>query len=251
MKFTPLLILAVLFSTSVNADSFVAPKLSGAIVDEVGLIERGARESLEGELRALYDSGHAQVVILVASSLQDLDIADYGIRIAEAWKIGFKGGEKGKDANRDRGAILIIAPTERKMRIEVGYGLEGEIPDVLAHRILEEVIKPQFKSGRFSEGIIEGAQVLMKLAHGDGSQAFPQRKKASRGGGIPIIVFILIFFLFSFMNNLRGFPHVGHRGRSSGGFGGGGFGGGGSFGGGGGFSGGGGSFGGGGASSSW
>lgn len=247
MKFFPLFIIAALFTAPVQAEIFTAPKLTGAIVDEAGLIERNARENLEQELRTLYDSGHAQVVVLVTNSLQDLDIADYGIRLAEAWKIGFKGGEKGTDTNRDRGAILIVAPTERKMRIEVGYGLEGEVPDVVAHRILEEVIKPRFKSGQFSEGIVEGTQVLVKLARGDGSQAFPPRKKSSRGASPLLIVFILIFIIFSFMRNLRSFPHLGHGGRSRGGFGGGG-----SFGGGGGgFSGGGGSFGGGGSSSSW
>jgi len=251
MKFFPLFILAVLFSAPVNAEVFTAPKLTGAVVDEAGLIDRSARENLEQELRALYDSGHAQVVVLVANSLQDLDIADYGIRLAEAWKIGFKGGEKGKDANRDRGAILIVAPTERKMRIEVGYGLEGEIPDVVSHRILEEVIKPRFKSGKFSEGIVEGTQVLMKLAHGDGSQAFPPRKKGRRGNSPPPLIVLIIVFVIFVLSRLDRFQN---RGFGSGGRfgGGGGFGGGGSFGGGGGgFSGGGGSFGGGGSSSSW
>ncbi|MBC7386819.1 MAG: TPM domain-containing protein [Cryobacterium sp.] len=268
------------------AETFVVPKLTGAVVDEANLITPDAKARLESDLTALSDSGAAQLVILTTPSLQGLDIADYGIRIAEAWKIGFKGGEKGKDSNRDRGVILIIAPTERAMRIEVGYGLEGEIPDVVASRILEEVVKPRFRAGEFSEGIVAGATVLRKLASGDGSQAFPPReRRRSRDQGSPWLILIVICFLVSRLPFFSGIPLAGAAGYflgasmlgggllgavaglliagvlrvlpvgnfiSGGGMGGGGFGGFGGGGGGGGFGdGGGGSFGGGGSSSNW
>lgn len=291
--FAPLLSLALFASATpfAQAADFTAPKLSGAVVDEVGLLDSGDRAQLESQLRTLSDSGAAQVVVLVASSLQGLDIADYGIRLAEAWKIGFKGGEKGKDTNRDRGAIFIIAPQQRAMRIEVGYGLEGEIPDATASRILEEIVKPNFQANRFSKGIVEGTTAISRLAQGDGTQVFPARgarRGRNSGSGELLIVGLIILFVISrskrfyygipasgilgyvvgasFLSSailgtvgavvlyglLRLIPSSALHSTNGGRFGGGGFGGGGFGGsGGGGFGGGGGSFGGGGSSSSW
>lgn len=189
------------FLGTANAEDFVAPKLSGAVVDEVGLLAPAEKSQLEGSLRALSDSGAAQLVVLVTSSLQGLDIADYGIRVAEAWKIGFKGGEKGKDTNRDRGVIFIVAPKEREMRIEVGYGLEGEIPDVTASRILEDIVRPDFQAERYSQGIIAGATAISRLAAGDGSQVFParraRRERSAGGRGDLLFVGLIILFVIS------------------------------------------------------
>jgi uncharacterized protein len=186
-------------SAFAKEEGFRVPRLSSPVVDQAGVLRPQEREALEARLVALSNSGAAQVAVLVASSLQGLPIEDYGIRVAEAWKIGFKGGRDGKDANRDRGAIFIVAPAERAMRIEVGYGLEGEIPDVIASRILETIVKPYFAAGKMSEGISAGTDAIIGLAQGDGSQVFqsvrPEPSETHRlARGVLGLVILCIFF---------------------------------------------------------
>jgi uncharacterized protein len=173
------------------------------------------------------------VVVHTTPSLQELPIEDYSIRIAEAWKVGNK--------NLDNGVILTIAPNEQRVRIEVGYGLEGVIPDAIANRIIEGVILPAFREGDFERGIVAGVSETLKAASGEKVQV-PRRDRpvAERGGGHVSLLWLLLLFLafgsrgFFFLPFLMGGP--GYR---TGGFGRGGFGGGG------------GGFGGGGASGSW
>ncbi len=286
-----LLGLATVFGgVSLAADEFHAPALTGPIVDQVGAISQSQYAALDAELRALSSSGKGQIAVLVASSLQGLPIEDYGIRLAEAWKIGSK-----EKTNQDRGAIFIIAPNERKMRIEVGYGLEGDLPDVTASRILEEIVKPEIRQNRISDGIVAGVRAMIGIAggtvNGDSSPSDSAARPLGRRSAFPsgrVVELILVLFLMGAFRNIFGAIFLGggigafmgssllygggggliaglvafgiskilFSGRGSafgggfGGWGGGGFGGGG-FGGGGGFSGGGGSFGGGGSSSSW
>ncbi len=167
------------------------------------------------------------------------------MEIAEAWKIGHKG--------LDNGVILTVAPNERRVRIEVGYGLEGVLPDVIASRIIREQIAPEFLEGNMDAGVLAGVSAIMKVASGE---ELPIPDAARRSGqrrsrrGLPSWAYLLIlllvfgsrgFFFLPFLMGSRG-SHGRYRGA---GFGGGGFGGGG------GFSGGGGGFGGGGASGGW
>ena len=158
--------------------AFKAPTLTGPVVDEVGVLNQGQLSELTTELRALSESGRAQVAVLITNSLQGLDIADYGIRLAEAWKIGTKSKE-----HLDRGVIFIVAPNDRRMRIEVGYGLEGEIPDATASQILERVVKPRFRENRMSDGISEGTHILVKLARGEGADTALPAASAPRDRG--------------------------------------------------------------------
>ncbi len=261
---------------------FKAPTLTGPVVDQVGVISGKELMSLESDLRALSQSGKAQIAVLVASSLQGLSIEQYGIQLAEAWKIG----SKQKEA-QDRGAIFIIAPNERKMRIEVGYGLEGEMPDATTFRILEEIVKPAIRRNRMSDGIYAGVRAMITIAEGKpGEDAAVRPGRRDRGepadaqifhllpgflillvlgafgkiwrallvGGVAGILFMpamLYGLIAGLIAGLVGFG-LSKALMSAGGGGFGGFGGdwGGS-GGGGGFSGGGGSFGGGGSSSDW
>lgn len=275
--------------SSFGADSFQAPKLAGPVVDEVGILSQEQFSALDRDLRALSDSGKAQVAVLITKSLQDLSIEEFGIRLAEAWKIGSK-----DKATQDRGVIFIVAPNERRMRIEVGYGLEGEIPDATASQILERMVKPSFRENRMSEGIFAGTQILIRLARGEAAD-IPISRRGSRrnlkGEGIGshavLLVFVVVLFFMGIFRQIP-FAFIGGLGvgtlffssiwigvviavllnllsrllmsssflrsvsSQNGVFsGGGGFGRGGFGGGGGGFSGGGGSFGGGGSSSSW
>jgi uncharacterized protein len=190
---------------------------------------------------------HHQITILTVPSLEGDPIEDFSLRVAEAWKLG--------DKKEDNGVLLLVAKEDRKMRIEVGYGLEGDIPDALAGRIIQNVMVPHFRKGDFSGGITAATNLLMDASRGkkveiEGGGA---SSKSSPGGGGRFIVLVLLFLLFSFGSRsglLFGLLALGASGgRHRSGFGGGGFGGGGF--GGGGFSGGGGGFGGGGASGSW
>jgi uncharacterized protein len=207
-------------------------------VDRAGLLSASARSQLEQRLAAYEaESGH-QIVVHTTPSLEGLPIEDYSIRLAEAWKVGHKG--------LDNGVILTVAPSERKVRIEVGYGLEGVIPDAIASRIIRDYILPAFRQEGYERGILSGVEAIFSAARGE---VVPARSRV-RPGQAPqrqsnpaALVWLLVFLLFGF----RGFfflPFIG-GGRNRGGFGGG-FGGGG-----GGFSGGGGGFGGGGASGGW
>ncbi len=188
------------------------------------------------------ETGH-QVVVHTTPSLEGLEIEEYSIRIAEKWKVGQKG--------LDNGVILTVAPQERDVRIEVGYRLEGVIPDAIAFRIIRDHILPEFRAGEFEAGILTGAGAIMQAASGE-VLPVPERSRRERrsGGGLPVWIW-LIFFLFAFGSRgffflpfLAGSALGGRRSAGiGGGFSSGGFGGG--------FSGGGGGFGGGGASGSW
>jgi uncharacterized protein len=189
-----------------------------------------------------------QLVVVTLKSLQGQDIATYGYQLGRAWGIGQK--------KKNNGAVLIVVPSEHKVRIEVGYGLEGELTDAASRIIIENAMLPQFRSGNYDAGVEQGTVEIVRLIGGgkvdlSKEPEAPQPEHQDKGGGIPwvVIAFILVWIIFG--RGLWPLLFLGGSGRRGGGFGGGGFGGGGFGGGGGGFGGGGGSFGGGGASGSW
>ena len=177
-------------------------------------------------------------------SLQGYPIEDYGYQLGRAWGIGQKG--------KNNGALIIVVPTEHKVRIEVGYGLEGVLTDAQSDVIIEEVMKPAFKQGNYDAGVYNGTLAVLHAIGGANLNASPEpvpaQEQQHQGSHFPFfLVIILIWIVFG--RFLWPLFFLGGMGGGRGGFGGGGFGGGGF--GGGGFSGGGGSFGGGGASGSW
>ncbi|WP_413988863.1 TPM domain-containing protein [Labrys okinawensis] len=237
------------------------PPLTGRVVDQANIIPAAERASLEQSLQALEQKSSDQLVVATLSSLQGTDIADYGYQLGRAWGIG-----QGKLNN---GVLLIVAPNERKVRIEVGYGLEGTLTDALSSVIIQQAILPKFKAGDMAGGIQAGVAAIQDTLLNDESE-WKQRARdgaQQQDQGIdPQTLFIIIFFILvifiivsGWINNTRGGPGGpgALRRRGSGpifiptsGWGGGSSWGGGG-GGGGGFSGGGGSFGGGGSSGSW
>ncbi|MGI1679946.1 MAG: TPM domain-containing protein [Cellvibrionaceae bacterium] len=248
IKVSALIAVFVLFvffsatSFSANQSNINFPSLSGRVVDQAGMLSPTAEDQLTALLKAHEKKSTNQVVVVTLNELQGNDIADYGYQLARHWEIGQK------DINN--GALLIIAKRERKMRIEVGYGLEGALTDAISSNIIQTIISPAFKRGDFESGITQGTTAI--LAAIDGEYTAKENKNNDhefRNFLIFIILFLLISFLFSYFGGGSG----GNRHRrvfGSGGIGGGSFGGGGGFGGGG-FSGGGGGFGGGGASGGW
>lgn len=135
------------------------PPLKGYINDYANMIPPTIRTKLTNELREFERTDSTQIVILTIPSLEGLTIEDYSIKVAEAWKIGKKG--------RDNGIILIIANQERKIRIEVGRGLEGKLTDLMAGRIIDLVVKPRFKRGDFSGGLVAGIAALIDATKGE------------------------------------------------------------------------------------
>jgi uncharacterized protein len=246
-----LALILVLVSLPVTAADKPVPFLSGHVVDEAGMIPEDVRQRIDQKLIAYEQSTGAQVAVLTVPSLDGDPVEDYSMRVVETWKLGKKG--------KDNGVLLLIAEQDRKMRIEVGYGLEGELTDLESGRIVDNVIRPDFQKGDFAGGIEHGVDaILSALGGGEVPAEPPARPVASKGGPDGMFFIILIVIILFIVLRSRG--GGGRRGPwGGGGFWGGGFGGG-SFGGGrgggggfggGGFSGGGGSFGGGGASGSW
>ncbi len=235
---------ATLTSSFVRAADFVVPALSGPVVDQVGLLSSRDKARLEERIRSIYQSGKIQPQILIVRSLGALPIEQASIQVVDAWKLG--------EATSDNGVLILMAIEERKVRIEVGQGLEGEIPDILASRVIRETMTPFFKNGDMAAGLEAGVYRLASIVgvgEGDesGFQAPPPKQIPEWKVFLMLLGLMLFGVLFSAFAH-----HHGLRGNGSSGFGGP-FGGGGGFGGrgGGGWSGGGGGFSGGGASGGW
>jgi len=221
------------------------PYLGGRVNDLADLLSAPAEARLDARLAAVEAATRAQVAVLTVPSLEGDPIEDYGIHVVETWKLG--------DADADNGVLLLVARDERQMRIEVGYGLEPVVPDILAVRILREIIEPRFQAGDFDGGVEAGVEALAGLIEGDPDALPQQSRRSSRGSRLGFWILVMIVFIL--LSNLGGPGARRRRGVRGGmfvplggGFGGGFGGGGGGFGG---FSGGGGGFGGGGASGSW
>ncbi|NTU44673.1 MAG: hypothetical protein HGA99_03995 [Chlorobiaceae bacterium] len=237
-----LILLATLlqFMPSNNLMAVGVPALTGRVNDYAAMISPAAKAEIEAKLQQFETAESTQIVILTVPSLEGDPIEDFSIRVAESWKIGHKGS--------DNGVLLIVSRDDHKVRIEVGYGLEGRLTDLLSGRIINDEIVPDFKSGRFDAGFTKGVDAIIAAVHGE-YQAKPQAKGSNGKPSIPLlfIILLVIYFISQLSRGHRGGgPMIGGPG---GGF----YGGGGSFGGGGGggFSGGGGGFGGGGASGDW
>ena len=247
-------LLALLWTTAAHAAPQFPP-LTGRVVDDAHILSPQATQKLDQDLAQLEAQTGHQVVVATLPSLQGYDIADYGYQLGRAWGIGRKG--------QDDGAILIVAPAERKVRIEVGYGLEPVLTDALSSVILQQKVLPKFRAGQMEQGVVDGTEAIIQQlalpqdqAKANVAQADQLRQQQAaaqqQGGGIPVgLIFAAVIIFWVLAAVLRGFglggawwllPMFFGGGRGRDGWGGGG---------GGGFSGGGGSFGGGGSSGSW
>ena len=240
------------------------PALSGRVVDQADLLPPDQEAAITARLAQLETQTGDQLVVATLDSLQDYEIEDYSYRLGRAWGIG--------NAENDSGVLLIVAPNERKVRIEVGYGLEPVLTDALSNQIIQTDILPPFRDGDFASGIEAGVDALITQLTLDPAEAQARAAAAAPSeADAPVLpgLIIALIFIFFFLNLLRGIGRRGRRrgatrsgidpvwvwaasevlsnasrgfSRSSSSSGGGGFGG---------FSGGGGSFGGGGASGGW
>lgn len=239
-----LIVLPVSAALAQSAPEF--PELSGRVVDNAQMLSPATEAKISQMLQAHEQNTTEQVVVVTVPDLQGYAIEDYGYQLGRNWGIGQKG--------EDNGALLIVAKKERKIRIEVGYGLEGRLTDAASATIINRIITPAFKQGQFEQGIANGAAAMVKVLGGEplatpgrAGSAPPEKPKPS----LVLVFFMIIMAVIFFIGGGRGRggrtgaallggallgASLGGRG---GGFGGGGFGGGG------------GGFGGGGASGGW
>lgn len=143
------------------------PELTGRVVDQAGVLSAQTINKITAMLQRHEEATSNQVVVVTLKSLQGYEISDYGYQLGRFWKIGQEG--------RDNGVLLIVAPNERKVRIEVGYGLEGSLTDALSKNIIETVITPRFKQGDMEGGIREGTRAILAAIEGTYT---PKKRKA-------------------------------------------------------------------------
>lgn len=230
------------------------PPLAGRVTDAANILPPATRQALEAKLKELEDKSSIQLVVATVPSLQGTDVETYANGLFRSWKLGEK--------ERNNGALLLVAPNERKVRVEVGYGLEGTLTDALSSVIIQSTMIPRFKAGDFSGGIERGVDALVAALSDDQSEWHRKARVRKDADGdaldtlMPLILLLLFVFIIVMMTRQA---RRGHRGGGpviipmNTSWGGSSWRGGSSWGGGGGdsFSGGGGSSGGGGASGSW
>lgn len=243
---------AVFGAKDLQAQAFPARPV-GMVNDFAGMLSSSERSNLEQRLRTYRDTTSNVVVITTIENLQGIDIESFATKMFSDWRMW--------EGDRRNGVLILIARDDRQVRIEVGYGLEGAIPDILAGRIIQEIILPDFRSGNVYSALLKSTDVIMNLASGE-FDAIPQQRSTNVSDedfkNIGVLILIILYIVFQLATSSR--RRRGHRlggngviilhglasilsSRGGGGFGGGGFGG---FGGGGGFG-----SGGGGASGSW
>jgi uncharacterized protein len=249
MRCLVVVLLSVFAFRPVSAQLPDVPRITARVTDQTGTLSSGEIGQLEEKLSRFEHETSTQIAILIMPSLGDESIEEYTIRVAEKNRFGKKG--------RDNGVLLVVAKEDRQLRIEVGYGLEGALPDAVADQIIRRVIVPEFRDDNYYRGLDAGIDAIIAATKGEFTgDGEPDSDRDGLLQIIPILLFILLFGFFRFLLMRRHYT-VGRRGPGGryggtwygGGFGGGGWGGGGF--GGGGFSGGGGGFGGGGASGRW
>ena len=183
------ILLAALSMISIAA-ALDVPQLSGRVNDQANLLSSEARARISSSLQQLEKEKGAQVAVLTLPSLQGEPLEDYSIRVAEAWQLGRKG--------IDDGLLLLVARDERKIRIEVGYGLEGILTDLDSRRIIDNLMVPAFRSGNYEKGIEAAVAAIKGKIMGE-TDAIPGKSSSSDipNGGIGFLGFFA-FFLFPF-----------------------------------------------------
>lgn len=185
--------LILLFIAS-NAYAINFPLLTGRVVDNANIINSNTKASLETMLANHEAKTTNQIVVATVSSLEGYEIEEYGYQLGRSWAIGQK--------DKNNGVILLVAPNERAVRIEVGYGLEGILTDALSSKIINTIILPKFKAGDLNGGIVEGAQDIVSVLEGEQVNLPEGYVEQPNQEGIPIWA-IIAFILFIFFIRIR------------------------------------------------
>ena len=213
-------LLCLLLLLPLSAAALEIPRPDGYVTDKAGLLSPATKQKLEEFLAGFEASDSTQLTVLILPDIAGETIETAALKVAESWKIGQKG--------KDNGALLLVAKAERKVRIEVGYGLEGRLTDLLSGRIITQEITPRFKAGDYDGGVVAGVAAMAKAVRGEYQGT---GKVAGKKGSAPWWIFPLLFFVIPFFLRLGSAaagvnPH--HRRGGGGPWIGGGFGGGGS-----------------------
>jgi len=171
------------------ATAIDVPPLKSRVNDLAGLIQPSTEQQLESALAQLEESDSTQVVVLTIPSLEGEVLEEFSVRVVEQWLIGQKG--------IDNGVLLLVSKSDRKIRIEVGYGLEGKLTDLTAGRIIRNIMVPQFKMGQFDQGIINGVSAIVAVVRGEFKAPIsPQRNRGRRSSSPGVLGMIaLVLFL--------------------------------------------------------
>jgi uncharacterized protein len=195
-----LIFLLIFFVLPVVSYALDVPKLQGYVNDYAGMISSSAKARIEKDLKAFEQSDSTQLVILTVPTLEGETVDGFGIKVAETWKIGQKG--------KDNGIIILVAKQERKIRIEVGRGLEGPLTDLAAGRIVDIAIAPRFKQGDFDGGFIAGVAAVIAATRGEfKADIKPKAKKTKAGTSfftLLLIVLVALLFIGSFSRTMGG-----------------------------------------------
>ncbi len=182
----------ILLAVTVSASALDVPQLTGRVNDYAAMLTPEAKASIESKLANLERSDSTQIAVLTIPSLEGDALEDFSIRVAEKWKIGQK--------KIDNGAILLIVKNDRKIRIEVGRGLEGKLTDLKSRRVISEHIRPKFKAGDFPGGIDAGVDALISIVKGEfqssDAPAGDKGKSSDSSGNGFMFIMILIFVIF-------------------------------------------------------
>jgi uncharacterized protein len=171
------------------------PPLQGRVNDYANMISPAVRAQIEDKLAALEASDSTQVAVLTIPSLQGEDLEGFSIKAAEAWKIGTK--------EHDNGAILLVSKEDRAVRIEVGFGLEGRLTDLISGRIVDRIIVPNFKEGRFDQGFSEGVDAIIATVKGEYKGTGTLATKSRGFSGRAIIPLFVLFAILSAVGSRR------------------------------------------------
>jgi len=186
----PLFFLLLTFIAALPVAARDVPALQGRVNDNAGLLSPSTEASLESVLQSLETSDSTQIVVLTIDSLRGDSLEDFSLRVVEDWKIGQQG--------LDNGVLLLISRDDRKIRIEVGYGLEGKLTDMTAGRIIRNVISPKFKQGDFNQGIIDGVGAVVATVRGEftapADAGYRSANQFDPGGFLTAMIFIFFFF---------------------------------------------------------
>ena len=202
---TLLFLSAILFAQQAHAQNIIAkPNPATLVTDIAGILTAEQKQALENKLVAIDDSSSNQIAVVIIPSLEGYPKEEYANKLFRTWGIGNK--------KTNNGILLLIAVEDRQIRIEVGYGLEGAIPDITALNIIDNAIKPAFKAGNYYEGIDKATDDIAKAAVGEYKVKKVKKSKGKGSGGLFILILIIIFVVLK--NGRGGGSNIGGGGFS-------------------------------------
>lgn len=185
--------LALVFLAALPVSALEVPPLKGRINDYAGILAPAMARQLEDVLKNFETAESTQIIVLTIPSLEGTSLEDFSLRVVEAWKPG--------QSKLDNGALLLIAKNDRKIRIEVGYGLEGELTDLVSGRIIRDIITPRFKEGNFDQGVIDGIFTIIATVKGEFTATSSTNRRQNNNGD-PGGMFIFLLIIFSMLGKM-------------------------------------------------